>query len=98
MGSGSASAGAWVSLHMSTGTGAIFFSTNGMVTTTVVNPGGTTFPVGIWVHWAFVFNESANTGELFMDGVSQGVVTHTAPYSASPDVLQLGRSSIGEVA
>jgi hypothetical protein len=83
---------------MSTGTGAIFFSTNGMVTTTVVNPGGTTFPVGIWVHWAFVFNESANTAELFMDGVSQGVVTHTAPYSASPDVLQLGRSSIGEVA
>ncbi len=49
-----------------------------------------------WVHWAFIFNETANTAEFFINGVSQTQKTGvTDPYGADPGPLSLGINAYG---
>ena len=46
---------------------------------------------GQWVHWVLVFDEPANTVELFVNGTSKGAVTSiTGQYDASPGDLRIG--------
>ncbi|HEX8051734.1 MAG TPA: LamG-like jellyroll fold domain-containing protein [Thermoleophilaceae bacterium] len=47
-------------------------------------------PTGAWFHWAYVFDEVADTAELFINGVSRGVRTVTDPYNATPGNLSFG--------
>jgi hypothetical protein len=46
---------------------------------------------GQWAHWALVFNESADTAELFINGESQGGKSMTSPWAASAGNFQAGR-------
>jgi RHS repeat-associated protein len=47
--------------------------------------------VGEWVHWALVFNESGDSAELFINGVSKGARPGiTAAYAGSPGGLNAG--------
>jgi YD repeat-containing protein len=43
-----------------------------------------------WVHWALVFNESADTAELFINGESKGVKTLTTKWTTNPGPFLLG--------
>jgi hypothetical protein len=45
---------------------------------------------GQWVHWDLVFNEAANTAELFINGQSKGVKTVTTQWPTNPSPLLLG--------
>lgn len=47
---------------------------------------------GSWVHWALIFDETANTAELFINGVSQGSAAATQAYNAAPGNFQAGAS------
>ena len=89
-----------------TGQGPFLFLNNAS-TTVSFRPRGDVFGAGqqtnwsnawpgsaIWVSWALIFNESADTAELYLDGVSQGVNTGvTQAYDASPGNIQWSRYS-----
>jgi hypothetical protein len=45
--------------------------------------------VNQWVHWAIIFDDPANSAELFINGVSQGVRAAEDTYT-SPGNIQLG--------
>jgi hypothetical protein len=49
-----------------------------------------------WVHWALIVNDLAKTAELFINGVSQGVLPNTKTYS-SPGTLKLSGSGAGAI-
>lgn len=46
--------------------------------------------VGQWAHWALVFDEAADTVELFINGESMGVRTSTTPYSTPAGTFNAG--------
>ena len=50
----------------------------------------TTWPASQWVHWALVFDEAADTAELWINGVSQGTQTTATPFNASPGNFKVG--------
>lgn len=43
-----------------------------------------------WVHWALIFNDGANTTELFINGESKGIRTQAKTYNAAPGNLRIG--------
>jgi RHS repeat-associated protein len=43
-----------------------------------------------WVHWALVFNEPADTAELFINGQSKGTRAMTSAWAANPGPLRAG--------
>jgi len=47
-------------------------------------------PVNSWFHWALVFVEGSDLAEFFINGVSQGTITETDAYNASPGNIQVG--------
>lgn len=47
-------------------------------------------PTAEWFHWALTFDESTNTAELFINGLSQGTVTETDVFNAAPGNFQVG--------
>lgn len=53
--------------------------------------------IGKWAHWALVFDEANDEAELFINGESQGVVTHEAQWPATPGDFQIAarRGSLG---
>ncbi len=44
---------------------------------------------GQWVHWVLVFDEGADTVELYINGASKGVVAMPTSYHASPGTFQI---------
>jgi hypothetical protein len=46
-----------------------------------------------WVHWAITFNDLTNAAELFINGVSKGVVTHTADVDVGVGEFKIGAHS-----
>lgn len=55
-----------------------------------VNWAGAWPGTGQWVHWAFIFDEANDTGELFINGVSKGVQAVTDAYGATPGNFMVG--------
>jgi hypothetical protein len=43
-----------------------------------------------WVHWALIKDEGANTVELYINGVSQGVVSYSTSWGSSSNYLFIG--------
>ena len=87
-GSSSATAGTWVRLLLNTGSQDVAFTVNGAtnsVTWTAAWPGNTQ-----WVHWALTFDETTDTAELFINGVSKGTKTVAQAYNATPGNLLIG--------
>jgi hypothetical protein len=66
----------------------VLFSVDG--NTTFQNWSGAWSLIGRWVHWSLVFNETTDTAELFINGISKGTKTVTQAYNASPGNLKLG--------
>lgn len=60
-------------------------NTGTFTTWTAAWPGNTQ-----WVHWALVFDESANTAALYINGVLVSSQTETDNYAATPGNLELG--------
>lgn len=80
------------SMGLSSGSENVYFSANTsstLATWTAAWPG-----ILRWVHWAFIFDDLANTVELFINGVSKGVVAHTVAYS-SPGNVKVGAYAAG---
>jgi hypothetical protein len=44
-----------------------------------------------WVHWAVVFEESANLASLYINGALVSAQTQTGQYNAAPGTFALGR-------
>jgi hypothetical protein len=50
----------------------------------------TVFPIAAWVHWALVFDEVADTAELWINGVSQGSKALVTQFNATPGNFEVG--------
>lgn len=90
-GSDTATAGAWVRLHLASGSNDVVFTVNGgtnSVTWTAAWPGN-----AIATHWMLTFNEATDTAELFINGVSQGTKTVAQAYNATPGNFEIGARS-----
>jgi hypothetical protein len=46
--------------------------------------------VGEWFHWALVWDGAAKTAELYIDGVSKGVLTYAFDFGGEPGNIALG--------
>ena len=67
--------------------------TNGMGNTArQIVSGSTTLSADTWAHVAFTWNNSLNTGVLYVNGIAQTITTNASPISSS-ESLQIGESS-----
>lgn len=75
-------------LRLQSGSQDVFFTADtasGGVTWTGAWPGD-----NVWAHWALIFDDAADTVELYINGVSKGVLAHTVAFT-NTNYLVIGR-------
>jgi hypothetical protein len=88
-GGGQTTTGQEARLYITSGSNDVNFQANHFAGTTqtwaAAWPG-----TGQWVHWVLIFNESADTAELFINGVSQTSKAATTPFITVAGNFELG--------